>query len=231
MTTGDEPARGPGRVGQMTALGRMQNPARGILHGSAALVSAAGLVALVTRSSGSGMVAASVIYGLTLTTMYSTSALYHSIPWGPVWKLRFQKLDHAFIYALVASTFTALAVGVSRDQPWVIVGLAAIWTLFAVGVAKELVGARMRGKLLRFQFAVVAAVIPALWLVLGDLGIAPAVLTVAGGIAYLVGAWLFVNDRPRLAPRVFSHHEFFHVMVILASLAHFLAVWRITATG
>lgn len=87
-----------------------------------------------------------------------------------------------------------------------VVGPAAIWTLFAVGVAKELVGANIRGKLLRLQFAVVAAVIPALWLVMGEMGIAPAILTVAGGIAYLLGAWLPVNDRPRLAPHVFSHH-------------------------
>ena len=218
-------------MGQMTALGRMQNPARGILHGSAGLVSAVGLIALVWRSSGAGMVAVSVIYGLTLTTMYLTSALYHSIPWRSVWKLRFQKLDHIFIYALVASTFTALAVGVNRNDPWGAVGLTAIWTLFAVGVAKEMVGDRVRGKLLRVQLAVVAAVIPAFWLVVGDMDMAPAILTVAGGIIYLVGAWLFVNDRPRLAIRVFSHHEFFHVMVILASLAHFIAIWRITATG
>lgn len=215
----------------MTALGRMQNPARGILHGLAGLVSAVGLLALASRSTGAGMMAASMVYGLTLTTMYLTSALYHSIPWGPVWKLRFQKLDHTFIYALVASTFTALAVGVSRDEPWVVVGLAAIWTLFAVGVVKELVSDRVRGKLLRLQFAVVMAVIPALWFVVRDITIVSAILTVVGGIVYVLGAWLFVNDRPRLATRVFSHHEFFHVMVILASVAHFIAVWRIAATG
>lgn len=33
----------------MTALGGMQNPARGILHGLVGLVSAEGLVALVSR--------------------------------------------------------------------------------------------------------------------------------------------------------------------------------------
>ena len=110
----------------MTALGGMQNPARGILHGLVGLVAAVGLVALVSRYYGAGMVAASVIYGLTLTTMYLTSELYNSIPLGSVWKLGFLKLDHTFIYALVASTFGALAVGVSRDEPWVVGGLAAI---------------------------------------------------------------------------------------------------------
>lgn len=48
-----------GRIGlengwNRVVLGRIQNPVRGILHGTAALVSAAGLIALVARSNGAG---------------------------------------------------------------------------------------------------------------------------------------------------------------------------------
>ena len=114
------------------ALGRMQNPVRGFLHGTAAVVSVGAMVALVSKSDQAGETAASTIYGLSLVVMYATSALYHSIPWQPGWKLRFQKLDHTFIYALVAATFTALAVGVG-EGPWLIVGLVGIWTLVALG--------------------------------------------------------------------------------------------------
>jgi hemolysin III len=57
-----------------------------------------------------------------------------------------------------------------------------------------------------------------------------AIMTVIGGAVYLVGVFLFVNDRPRLSPRVFSHHEFFHVMVIIASALHFIAIWRVITT-
>lgn len=45
-----------------------------------------------------------------------------------------------------------------------------------------------------------------------------------------MGVFLFVNGRPRLAPRIFSHHEFFHVMVVIASILHFVAIWRVVAT-
>jgi hemolysin III len=55
-------------------------------------------------------------------------------------------------------------------------------------------------------------------------------MTVVGGAVYLVGVYLFVNDRPRLFPRVFSHHEFFHVMVVIASVIHFMAIWRVVTT-
>ena len=56
-------------------------------------------------------------------------------------------------------------------------------------------------------------------------------LTVGGGIIYLVGVAMFVRDWPRLSPRVFSHHEVFHVLVILASVAHFSAVWQLWPSG
>jgi hemolysin III len=53
------------------------------------------------------------------------------------------------------------------------------------------------------------------------------VLLVVGGVVYLLGVLFFINDRPRLAPRVFSHHEVWHIVVIVASVIHFVAVWRV----
>jgi hemolysin III len=208
------------------ALGRMQHPVRGILHGSAALASLGGLIALVARSHGAGRTSAAAIYGLTLIAMYLTSALYHSVPWQDRWKLRLQKLDHTFIYALVAATFTALAVGVGISG-LVVGGLIGIWTLAALGLARELLNNQLRRTLLPLQFIAVAGVLPGLWPTLTGMDTAAAVLTLVGGACYIVGAVLFVNDRPRLAPRVFSHHEFFHVVVIIASIFHFVAVWRV----
>lgn len=209
-------------------LGRMQNPVRGFLHGTAAVVSVGAMVALISRSAQAGETVASAIYGLSLVVMYATSALYHSIPWQPGWKLRFQKLDHTFIYVLVAATFTALAVSVG-EGPWLVVGLVGIWSLVALGLGKELVGDSLRRIFFPLQIAVVAFVLPALWLTVMRMDTPAAVLTLAGGACYLVGAYLFVNDRPRLAPRVFSHHEFFHVLVIVSSVLHYLAVWRVVS--
>jgi hemolysin III len=207
-------------------LGRMQNPVRGFLHGSAAVVSVVGMVALLTRSDRAGTTLAIAVYGLALIVMYSTSAMYHSIPWQASWKRRFQQLDHTFIYALVAATFSALAVSVGQG-PWLVVGLVGIWSLVALGLVKELIQGPGRRLVFPLQIVVVAVTLPALWLTLVRMDTPAATLTVVGGACYLLGAFLFVNDRPRLAPRVFSHHEFFHVVVIVSSLLHYLAVWRV----
>jgi hemolysin III len=207
----------------------MQNPVRGFLHGTAALVSVAGLIALVVRADGLGTIVASTIYGVTLVAMYLTSALYHSVPWQPTWKSRFQSLDHTFIYALVAATFTPLVLGVA-DDGWVVLGLSGVWTLVALGMGRELVRAPWRRVLLPLQFVAVAVTLIPLWMTLVRIDPTAAVLTVAGGVVYLLGVALFVNDRPKLFPRVFSHHEFWHVMVIVASVLHFLAVWRVISS-
>jgi hemolysin III len=208
------------------ALGRMQNPVRGFLHGTAALVSVAGLVALVVRSEGAGMTAASAVYGASLIAMYLTSALYHSVPWQPHWKSRFQRLDHTFIYALVAATFTPLLLGV-EEPVWVVLGLVGIWTLVALGLSKELVGPSMRRALLVPQFVAVGLTLAPLWFTVVGIDTVAAVLLVVGGVVYLLGVLFFINDRPRLAPRVFSHHEVWHIVVIVASVIHFVAVWRV----
>lgn len=210
-------------------LGRMQNPVRGILHGTAAVVSVAGLVALVVRANGPANTAASAIYGATLIAMYLTSALYHSVPWQPTWKARLQSLDHTFIYALVAATFTPLVIG-TGDTVWVVLGLAGVWTLVALGFLREVVRGPARRILMPLQFVAGIVLLAPLWGTLVTIDTAAAVLTVVGGAVYLIGVALFVNDRPVLAPRVFSHHEFWHVMVIVASILHFIAIWRVVAT-
>ena len=45
-----------------------------------------------------------------------------------------------------------------------------------------------------------------------------------GGVLYTVGAVIFALGRPNPWPRVFGFHEIFHVFVILAAVAHFVAM-------
>lgn len=207
-------------------LGNMQNPVRGFLHGSAAVAAVAGLVALLVRSNGPALTTAVAIYGASLIAMYVTSATYHSVPWGEKWKARLQVLDHTFIYVLVAGTFTPLLVAATR-APWLILGLAGIWGLAALGLAREVTNGPAQRAILRLQVMAAFLVILPTLTMLSELETAVAVLTLAGGAVYLLGTFFFVRRRPRLAPGVFSHHEFFHVVVIIASVLHFLAIWQV----
>lgn len=94
-------------------LGRMQNPVRGGLHGAAALASIVGLVNLIVRTADNlPSMWSMVFFGVSLIALYTTSSLYHSVPWNGTWKNRMQRLDHSMIFVLIAGSFTPIAYNV-----------------------------------------------------------------------------------------------------------------------
>lgn len=207
--------------------GRMQNPMRGILHGSSAVAAALGLAFLVTRAGGRPeILAAVVVFGVALVAMYTVSALYHSVPWSERWKARMQRLDHSLIFLVVAGTFTPIAVaslaGTART-----VGLMVVWGIAAVGVVLKFVLDHPR-TWLSVTLQMVMGASSLLWLpwIADRLGWAAVGLIVAGGIAYVIGTIVFASRRPNPFPRLFGYHELFHVLVIAGSSFHFWAIAR-----
>ena len=45
-----------------------------------------------------------------------------------------------------------------------------------------------------------------------------------GGVIYTLGAVVYVMKKPDFFPGVFGFHELWHIFVILAALAHFIAI-------
>ena len=205
------------------SFGRMQNPVRGLLHGSAALVSVVGVIVLIVSADGPRFVSVAVIYGVALVGVFTTSTLYHCLPWSIVWKARFQRLDHTWIYALVAATFTALLVG-SVDGPLMWLGIVLIWGIGALGAMKEYWPRSRNRWTLLTQVGFGAGLMAPLYMMLGGMEPRLFKLTVVGSIAYLVGVVMMIRHWPPLLPRIFSYHEVFHIIVIVAAVAHFLAV-------
>lgn len=210
-------------------LGRMQNPVRGFLHGSAALTAVVGTVFLiVAASSPSGRVAMAV-YGLGLVALYTTSSLYHSIPWRENWRKRMQRLDHAMIFVLIAATFTPM--GAIALEGWVrAVSLGVTWSIAVVGVSHHLF---IRNQRFHLSIGLMVTMgwlsVPLMFPLADSAGIALVGLLAAGGIVYTIGMVIVVTQRPRLWPRVFSSHELFHVLVVTASVLHFAAILRYVA--
>lgn len=206
-------------------LGRMQNPIRGFLHGFGAVGAFAATIYLVSKTWGNAAaLIGSAVFGLALVVMFTVSSLYHSIPWGNEWKRRLQRIDHSMIYLVVAGTITPIAIasldGVSRA-----ICLSIAWGIAVVGIVLKLTLPEEKTALsITLQMLMgwlIVIWIPQIWDTIGGIGIA---LVAIGGILYSVGVVIFVTKRPRLFPRSFGYHELFHVFVILASFAHFLAV-------
>ena len=207
-------------------LGKMQNPIRGFLHGGAAVATLVGLILLVIRAWGSaaGIVGA-LVFGLALLVMYTVSSLYHSIPWGNDWKVRLQRIDHSMIYLVVAGTFTPIAIA-ALDGVALGVGLGLLWGIAITGVfLKSLLPSVKTWLSVTLQLAM--GWIAIVWIprIVDELGVGAVVLILLGGLCYTVGAVIFLTKWPRLLPRSFSYHELFHVLVVTASILHFMAIW------
>lgn len=203
-------------------LGWMQNPVRGLLHGSSAVLSVVGTVALWGRSGGDlGGRGALLVFGLSLVGLFSVSSLYHSVPWGRVWKGRMQRIDHAMIYVLIAGTYTPVAV-IVLDGWLRVATLATVWGIAAAGTAQKLWWPGLSDRYsVALQVTQGWLAVPLLALLFERLG-APAVgLLVLGGLLYMLGMLAYASQRPRLWPHVFSYHEVFHVLVVGGSAAHY----------
>jgi hemolysin III len=143
-----------------------------------------------------------------------------------MWKKRMQRLDHSMIIVLIAGTYTPIII-VTFDGPLRWTALAITWGTVVIGALQHIVFPTERQT---FSMALGAGMgwlgIIVAWKFVAELGWVASGLAVLGGLIYTIGMVLLVTNRPKLWPRVFSYHELFHVMVVTASVVHFVMVWR-----
>jgi hemolysin III len=212
------------------ALGRMQNPVRGFLHGTAAVASVAGALLLWVRSFGDPpRQIALLIFALSLVALYTVSSLYHSVPWRRVWKERMQRVDHAMIYVLVAGTYTPLvSIVLGGKLRWTV--LATVWGIAMVGILQKAFWPKLgHGVSIALQTTQGWLALPLLVPLAQRLPGPALLLAVLGGLLYTVGMVLLVTKRPRLWPQIFSYHEVFHLCVVAGSAAHYLMTFQYVA--
>ncbi len=207
-------------------LGKMQNPIRGFLHGGAAVAALIGTVFLAWVSPNWGIRIGAIVFGLAMVALYTTSSLYHAIPWREKWKKRMQRLDHSMILVLVAGTYTPVAIATLNGWlRWTVLGI--VWGIVATGAIQH--GFFPRDKQ-TFSMALAMTMgwlgTTISWKFVQELGWGGAALAIIGGAIYSVGMVLLITNKPRLWPRVFSYHEVFHVMVVAATSVHFVMIWR-----
>jgi hemolysin III len=133
-------------------------------------------------------------------------------------------LDHASIYVLIAGTYTPFALIVLHPA-WRVPILAVVW---GGALAATL------GRLLRPHAPtwVAASTCVALgWVslivlpqIVERIGLTPASLLIAGGIAYTAGALVYVRRKPNPFPETFGYHEVFHVLVLVAVVCQYTTI-------
>jgi hemolysin III len=196
---------------------------RGWLHaGVTPLVLASGIV-LICLASTSGTTWAAAVYSAAGLVLFATSAIYHVGTWSPQVHGVLRRMDHANVYLIIAGSYTPIAVqtlhGTTREVLLVLVWVGAVLGVLFRAVWVDAPRVLYTGLYILLGWSVVPFT--------GDLfaaSTAAAVLILAGGILYTVGALVYGFKRPDPHPDWFGFHEVFHALTIAAWVCHYVAI-------
>lgn len=192
-----------------------------LTHGAGALLSVVALFALgyfcILRGT-KMQLAASLVFGASLTILYTASTMYHAMT-RLRWKRLFQTIDHLCIYLLIAGTYTPVALlGLKGTWGWAIFCL--IWFFAAVGFVFKLSPLRRHEKVSLGLYLVMGwLIIIALGPLIQNMPTPSLLLLLAGGLSYTIGTYFFLKEK------VPYYHTVWHVFVLAGSAFHFFGIF------
>ena len=183
----------------------------------------AGCVFLVLASLGDGpKVTSMALYGGSMVSLFGASTLYHSLDLGVRGNAVLRRLDHAAIFLLIAGTYMPALMHL-LDGAWRLTMLSVVGGGAVAGMLFKVMWIRCPDWLGTLLYLLLgwSVVVPA-HLIVPQLSMWQLGWLVAGGLAYTVGAIVFVMRWPDPWPEHFGHHEVWHVFVLAGAGAHFL---------
>lgn len=196
---------------------------RGWIHaGTAPLALIAGIV-LVIVADGALAKTASAVFALSSVLLFGISAVYHRFHWQERTRVLLKRLDHANIFLLIAGSYTPISLlTLPSPTDWIL--LSVVWAGAIVGIAFRVfwLGAP-RWLYVPIYLALgwaAVAFLPQIWAA----NAVTAMLVIAGGLAYSVGAVIYGMKKPNPFPGRFGFHEIFHVCTVIAFLCHWTAI-------
>lgn len=167
--------------------------------------------------------ATSVIYGLSLIAVYTTSSIYHALP-RCIYKRVLRVLDHCMIYLLIAGTYTPILVcAIIPKFPaigWSL--LALVWSCAVVAIVFTAIDLKKYSILSMICYICMGwCILPAASAAIEALSLAGFLWVLFGGIAYTIGAILYgIGKKHRYM------HAVFHGFVVLGSALQFVGILR-----
>lgn len=202
-----------------------REPVNSLTHWGGAILALAGLIALlIVGWSTPAKIISLAIYGVSLIFLFSASATYHMVKVKDKALEVFRKVDHAAIYVLIAGTYTPFCVN-AFEGFWKWGMLSIIWSLAIIGIVVKI-----------FYIKSPRWLSAGIYVIMGWLSVAAAgqmlsalptwvfAWLLAGGIIYTLGAVVYATKIFNFKPGVFGFHEVWHIFVLLAAAAHFVAV-------
>jgi len=159
-----------------------------------------------------------IVYGCSLIMLYAASTLYHSSK-KLLLRNRFNILDHAAIFVLIAGTYTPFTL-VTLPSPIGTNIFMLVWAIALAGVILKLffIGRYKKISMLIYVgmgWIIVLAIKP----LIQSLPLPGLIWLVLGGLSYSIGAIFFSREMLN------NNHAIFHVFVLIGSFCHFVSVY------
>jgi hemolysin III len=197
---------------------------RGVLHQFAFWIAIALAPLLIVGADGGRARFAAAVFACSVAACFGASALYHRVTWQPRARLWMRRVDHAGVYLLIAGTYTPVALLALRGA-WRPVVLIIIWAgAFAAIVLKFAWVEAPKWLAAAIGMALGWVAVVVLPQLVGRVNIAAVILLIVGGLAYTVGAIVYVRRRPDPVPAVFGYHELFHALTIVGVACQYVAI-------
>lgn len=207
-----------------------REPVNGFTHLVGAILSFAGLLALVIKTTLNNptvvAITSVIIFGISMILLYSASATYHLVISSDKVISFLRRLDHSMIFILIAGSYTPFClIALQGAQGWILYSIIASAAI--AGVLFKMIWfkcPRWISTLLYVAMGWVAIfLIAPLYKALSFKGVS---LLVLGGVFYTIGALIYAIKPKWLQIKYFGFHEIFHVFIMLGSLTHFYCVFK-----
>ena len=212
------------RVVPLSQLGIFpEEIANSVTHGVGFVLSilgATGMLCHLVRRGDIGDCCGCIVFLLTMVTVYLASTCSHVVS-HPAWRLWFRQLDQGVIYLFIAGSYTPWALTYSRSSIGLSL-LALIWLIALTGFISKMVLSHRVNRVCLILYLLLAW-LPVLPLkhYLGVIPLAAFAWLFLGGLCYMVGTIFWKLDKKQ-----FHFHAIWHVLVMLGTLCHYVAVFN-----
>lgn len=194
-----------------------------LTHGIAAIASIVGTIflvqkALISIEYGLADLIGFIVYGFSLFGLFTASTLYHSFSF---WRYQsvFRKIDHAFIYVLIAGSYTPyLITGIGGWFGYIM--LALIWAIGIAGIFYEVFNAGKNTKLSTMLYLGMGWVsVIMIYPLFQNASVSAIIWLAIGGIMYSFGTLFYrKKDNPWM-------HVIWHLFVMAGALSMYVSIY------
>lgn len=208
----------------------LREPVNGFTHLAGAILSFAGLLALVIKTALQGhstiALTAVIIFGISMILLYAASATYHLVVSSDKVISFLRRLDHSMIFLLIAGSYTPFClIALEGTTGWVLFSI--IITIAIIGISFKLIWFNCPRWLSTSIYVIMGWI--AVFLMgplkesLSSQGLS---LLIIGGVFYTIGAIIYATKPKFLKSKYLGFHEIFHIFIMFGTLTHFLCVFK-----